>query len=77
MAATRGPLAIGADVTDSAGAEIGHVTRLTTGKDGRSIAEVRNDEEVFSIPIADLHARDGAAVSTLTLEQLRKSGAAH
>ena len=76
-AATLGPLAIGATVRDRTGAEIGHVTRLTTGKDGRSVAEVRHDEDVYVIPVDELYARDGAAVSTLTLEQLKRSGAAH
>ena len=76
-AATRGPLAIGAVVTDPTGVEIGHVTRLTTGKDGRSVAEVRHDEDVYSIPVDELYARAGAAFSTLTLDQLKHAGAAH
>jgi hypothetical protein len=76
-AATLGPLAIGARVTDGAGAEIGHVTRLTTGKDGRSVAEVRQDEDVYVIPVGELHARDGAAFTTVTLDQLKRDGAAH
>jgi hypothetical protein len=76
-AATRGPLAIGATVTDRTGAEIGHVTRLTTGKDGRSVAEIRHDEDVYVIPVDELYARDGAAFSTLTLDQLKQDAAAH
>jgi hypothetical protein len=76
-AATRGPLAIGANVTDRSGAEIGHITRLTTDKAGGSIAEIRQNEDVFSIPIDDLYAHGGAAVSALTLEELKHSGAAH
>ena len=58
-------------------AEIGHVTRLTTGKDGRSVAEVRQDEDVYVIPVGELHARDGAAFTTVTLDQLKRDGAAH
>ena len=76
-AATRGPLAIGAAVSDRNGVEIGHVTRLTTGRDGRSVAEVRRDEDLYAIPVDELRARDGAAFSTLTLEQLKRDGAAH
>jgi hypothetical protein len=76
-AATLGPLAIGAAVSDSTGAPIGHVTRLTTGKDGRTIAEVRHDEDVYAIPVDELSARGGAAFSTVTLDQLRRDGAAH
>jgi len=42
-AATVGPLAIGAEVHDGAGALIGHVTRLTTDQAGRSVAQVRDN----------------------------------
>ena len=75
--ATLGPLAIGAVVRDRDGAEIGHVTRLTTDKSGGSVAEVRNDEDVFWIPVDQLHASGGAAVSALTADELKRSGAAH
>ena len=70
-AATLGPLAIGADVRDSGGADIGHVTRLTTDKAGRHIAQVRDGESVYAIPIEDLYARGGAAFSTVTLDALK------
>lgn len=70
-AATRGPLAIGADVRDSSGADIGHVTRLTTDKHGRRVADVRDGETVYAIPVEDLFARDGAAFSTITLDALK------
>ena len=76
-AATLGPLAIGAPVSDRTGLEIGHVTRLTTGRDGRQVAEVRRNEDVFSIPVDQLYAHDGAAFSRETLDQLKHSGAAH
>jgi hypothetical protein len=76
-AATLGPLAIGASVTDRNGAQIGHVTRLTTDKDGRSVAEVRHDEDLFSIPTAQLYTRGGKAFSSQTLDQLKHSAAAH
>ena len=75
-AATLGPLAIGADVRDSTGAEIGHVTVLTTDKDGRSVAKVRNNEDVYTIPVGDLYARQGGAISTLTLDELKHGGGA-
>ena len=70
-AATVGPLAIGADVRDATGAEIGHVTRLTTDKEGRSIAQVRDNEDVYSIPLEQLSARHGVAVSNISLEALK------
>jgi len=70
-AATLGPLAIGADVRDATGADIGHVTRLTTDKAGRRVAEVRNGEATYAIPVDNLYARDGAAFSTVTLDALK------
>jgi hypothetical protein len=70
-AATLGPLAIGADVRDSAGADIGHVTRLTTDDQGRRIAQVRDGETVYAIPTEYLYARGGAAFSTITLDALK------
>jgi len=70
-AATLGPLAIGADVRDSAGADIGHVTRLTTDAAGRRVAQVRDGEAVYAIPIEYLYARGGAAFSTVTLDALK------
>jgi hypothetical protein len=70
-AATLGPLAIGAEVRDLTGAEIGHVTRLTTDKHGGSVAEVRDGEDVWSIPVSDLTQRNGGAVSTITLDALK------
>jgi hypothetical protein len=76
-AATVGPLAIGAVVTDRAGAEIGHVTRLSTDKNGRSVVEVRNNEDLFSIPMNVLYTRGGRAFSSETLDELKHSGAAH
>jgi hypothetical protein len=70
-AATLGPLAIGADVRDSAGADIGHVTRLTTDKQGRQVAEIRDNDTVYAIPVEFLYARDGSAFSTVTLDALK------
>lgn len=70
-AATLGPLAIGADVRDVTGADIGHVTRLTTDKGGRQLAEVRDGDATYSIPVDDLYARHGAAISTVTLSTLK------
>jgi len=70
-AATLGPLAIGADVRDAGGADIGHVTRLTTDDQGRHIAQVRDGETVYAIPIEYLYARGGAAFSTVTLDALK------
>jgi hypothetical protein len=76
-AATLGPLAIGALVTDRNGAEIGRVTRLTTGKNGRSVVEVRSNEDLFSIPVDVLYTHGGRAFSSETLDELKHSGAAH
>ena len=75
--ATLGPLAIGAAVTDPSGAEIGRVTRITTDKAGRSVVEVRNDEDLFSIPAEALFTRGGKAYSVQTLDALKHSAAAH
>ena len=75
-AATVGPLAIGAVVSDPNGAQIGRVTRMTTDKNGRSVVEVRSDEDVFSIPAAMLSTHGGRAVSAETLDQLKHGGAA-
>ncbi len=76
-AATLGPLAIGALVSDRNGEEIGHVTRLTTDSDGRSVVEVRSNEDVYSIPVEQLYAHGGAAFSVMTLERLKHGAAAH
>ena len=76
-AATLGPLAIGAAVTDPNGVEIGRVTRVTTDKNGQSLVEVRHDEDLFSIPADVLRTRGGRAFSEETLDQLKHSGAAH
>jgi hypothetical protein len=70
-AATLGLLAIGADVRDATGADLGHITRLTTDKAGRQVAEMRDGEAVYAIPISHLYARDGAAFSTVTLDALK------
>ncbi len=76
-AATVGPLAIGAAVMDRSGVEIGHVTRLTTDSNGHSVAEVRHNEDVFSIPTSGLVTHGGRAFSSQTLEELKRGGAAH
>jgi hypothetical protein len=70
-AATLGPLAIGAEVRDADGALIGHVTRVTTDKAGRSVAQVRDNEDLFAIPLENLDARGGAAVSDISLDALK------
>ena len=70
-AATLGPLAIGADVRDSTGADIGHVTRLTTDKKGRQVAQIRDGEAVYTIPVVQLYSRGGAAFSTVSLDALK------
>jgi hypothetical protein len=75
--ATLGPMAIGAAVRDRTGAEIGHITRLTTDRQGQSIVEVRQNEDVYSIPLADLAAHDGEAVSNLDQAQLKRLGMSH
>jgi len=75
-AAASGPFEIGAPVVDRSGAQIGHLTRLTTDSKGRSIAKVRSSEDVYSLPLADLFMRDGAVLSTVTLDDL-KHGRVH
>ena len=71
-AATLGPLAIGASVRDATGADIGHVTRLTTDKAVRQVSAVRDGEATYSIPVDFLYARQGAAFSTVPLDALKK-----
>jgi hypothetical protein len=76
-AATMGPLAIGALVTDRNGQEVGHVTRLTTNAKGDSVVEVRNNEDLYSIPVEQLFAHGGTAFSVMSLERLKHSAEAH
>jgi hypothetical protein len=76
-AATVGPLAIGATVIDRNGTVIGRVTRLATDKTGRHVAEVRQNENLYSIPLAAISAEGGKAVSDMTADDLTASGAAH
>ena len=73
-AATLGPLAIGATVRDASGAEVGQVTRVTTDKQGRQVAQVRHGGDVFSIPIGSLYVRNGQAFTSLSLDALRHGG---
>ena len=47
------------------------MTRLTTDAAGRRIAQVRDGETVYAIPIEHLYARGGAAFSTVTLDALK------
>jgi hypothetical protein len=76
-AATLGPLAIGALVTDRNGEEVGRVTRLTTDAKGRSVVEVRHNEDLYSIPVDTLYTHGGGAFSVVTLERLKHSAEAH
>ena len=75
-AATLGPLAIGTTVRDSSGAEIGRIVLLTTDKAGRSVAKVRDNEDVFDIPTADLFVRRGGTISRLSRAELERGGGA-
>ena len=75
-AATVGPLAIGAVVKDPSGVEIGHVVLLTTDKHGRSVAKVRDNEDVFDIPTDDLFVRQGVTYSRLPRAALERGGGA-
>jgi hypothetical protein len=76
-AATVGPLAIGARVEDGAGTPLGNIARLTTDKDGASIAQVRQGQDVSYIPVRDLTVHRGAVISRLTAADLKASGAVH
>ena len=76
-AATLGPLAIGALVSDPTGAPIGRVTRVTTDSVGRSVVELRSDEDLFSVPAGMISTHGGRAVSAETLDELKRAGAAH
>ena len=75
-AATVGPLAIGATVKDPSGVEIGHIVLLTTDKHGRSVARVRDNEDVFDIPIDELFVRQGVTRSRLPRAALERGGGA-
>jgi hypothetical protein len=75
-AATVGPLAIGATVKDPSGVEIGHIVLLTTDKHGRSVARVRDNEDVFDIPIDELFVRQGVTYSRLPRAALERGGGA-
>lgn len=75
-AATVGPLAIGAAVKDPAGADIGHIVLLTTDKHGRSVAKVRDNEDVFDIPTDDLFVTRAGTFSRLSRADLRHGGGA-
>jgi hypothetical protein len=70
-AATSGPLAIGSRVVDRSGAEVGRLVRLTTDKKGVDVAQIRLGEDVWSVPVADLFARQGEVLSTVTLDDLK------
>ncbi|HZZ87079.1 MAG TPA: hypothetical protein VFE13_01990 [Caulobacteraceae bacterium] len=76
-AATVGPLAIGATVVDRNGVPIGRVTRMATDKHGRQMAEVRQNEDLYSVPLTAIHAEAGRAVSDMTADDLKAAGAAH
>jgi hypothetical protein len=73
-AATLGPLAIGADVRDPTGADIGRLVLITTDKAGRSVAKIRLDEDVYLVPLAELRSTAAGVVSRLTLDELKHGG---
>jgi hypothetical protein len=50
---------------------------LATDKTGRHVAEVRQNENLYSIPLAAISAEGGKAVSDMTADDLTASGAAH
>ena len=50
---------------------------LTTDANGRSVVEVRHNEDLYSIPVDVLYAHGGTAFSVMTLERLKHSAAAH
>jgi len=70
-AAMSGSFAIGEAVRDRSGALVGRLTRLTTDAQGQSVAKVRSGEDVFAIPVADLFERNGALLSTVSLDDLK------
>jgi hypothetical protein len=72
--AVAGPFAIGTPVRDRLGEVIGRITRLATGRDGRSLAMVRKGSESFAVPVSRLRMQGDAAVSDLTKAELKAEG---
>ncbi|MGA0601741.1 hypothetical protein ACO2Q3_13630 [Caulobacter sp. KR2-114] len=72
--ALTGPLAVGATVRDPSGQTLGRVSRLTTGKDGRTLVMLRKGVDSFAVPEAILHVRGGEVVSSLDRAGIKALG---
>lgn len=72
--ALSGPLAVGATVRDPAGQTLGRVSRLTTGKDGRTLVMLRKGVDSFAVPETILHLQGGEVVSSLDRNGIKALG---
>lgn len=72
--ALSGPLAVGATVRDPAGATLGRVARLTTGRDGRTLVMLRKGVDSFAVPEDVLHMKGGELVSSLDRNGIKALG---
>lgn len=72
--ALSGPLAVGATVRDPSGKTLGRVSRLTTGKDGRTLVMLRKGVDSFAVPETILHMRGGEVVSSLDRNGVKALG---
>jgi hypothetical protein len=67
-------LAVGATVRDPAGETLGRVSRLTTGKDGRTLVMLRKGVDSFAVPEDILHVKGGEVVSSLDRNGIKALG---
>lgn len=72
--ALSGPLAVGATVRDPAGQTLGRVSRLTTGKDGRTLVMLRKGVDSFAVPESILRVQGGEVVSSLDRNGIKALG---
>lgn len=72
--ALSGPLAVGATVLDPAGQTLGRVSRLITGKDGRTLVMLRKGVDSFAVPETILHMRGAEVVSSLDRNGIKALG---
>ena len=59
---------------DRLGEVIGRITRMATGRNGRSLAMVRKGSDSFAVPASRLRMQGDVAVSDLTKAELKAEG---
>lgn len=72
--ALSGPLAVGATVLDPTGQTLGRVSRLTTGKDGRTLVMLRKGVDSFAVPESILHVKGDEVISSLDRNGIKALG---